>query len=92
MTFYVYVLQSERDGANYIGQTNNVEKRLNVHNTGQVRSTRERRPFKLPGFKRFKTRSEARWFEYSLKNHSDKKKKFLKELYRRPPAQSLKNQ
>ncbi|MBU1954263.1 GIY-YIG nuclease family protein, partial [Patescibacteria group bacterium] len=44
---YVYVLKSELDGRLYIGQTNNVEKRLIYHNSGWVKSTRNRRPLKI---------------------------------------------
>ena len=31
----------------------------------------------LIGYKEFKTRNEARWLEYNLKHHSDKKHKFI---------------
>lgn len=78
--FYVYLLKSLKDNNYYIGQTNNVERRLSVHNLGQVQSTKYRRPFKLVGYQPYDTRNEARWVEYNLKNHSDKKKKFIKQL------------
>ncbi|KKU10877.1 MAG: hypothetical protein UX65_C0006G0031 [Parcubacteria group bacterium GW2011_GWB1_46_8] len=44
--FYVYVLQSEKDGEFYSGFTNNLHKRLLKHNTGKVFSTKSRRPLK----------------------------------------------
>jgi len=44
---YVYVLRSQKDGKFYVGYTKNVQKRLEQHNSGQVRSTKERRPMKL---------------------------------------------
>lgn len=47
MTHYVYVLQSEIDGHNYIGCTNNLKKRLKEHNSGRNFSTRLRAPFKI---------------------------------------------
>ncbi len=78
--FYVYVLRSLKDKKYYVGQTNNVTKRLLLHNTGKVKSTMYRRPFELVGFKEFETRDEARWYEYSVKHHSDKKKRLLKEI------------
>ena len=78
--YYVYLLKSKKDGNYYIGQTNNVNGRLKRHNAGQVKSTKYRRPFMLIGSKTFKTRSEARWCEYNLKQHSDKKHKFIGEL------------
>ena len=78
--FFVYALKSLRDGKYYFGQTNNVTKRVNLHNSGKVKSTNSRTPFELVGYKSFKTRNEARWFEYNLKKHGDKKDKFFKEL------------
>ena len=78
--FYVYVLKSLKDNKYYFGQTDNVSKRVNLHNSGKVDSTKTRIPFVLIGYKTFKSRSEARWFEYNIKNHSDKKRKFLKEI------------
>lgn len=78
--YYVYALRSETDGNLYIGQTDDYKKRLKLHNSGQVRSTKNRKPFVLIGYKTFKTRNEARWFEYNLKKHGDKKKKFIREL------------
>jgi putative endonuclease len=44
---YVYVLRSQKDGKFYVGYTKNVQKRLEEHNSGQVQSTKERRPMKL---------------------------------------------
>jgi putative endonuclease len=45
--FTVYALQSEVDGGLYIGLTNNIERRLHQHNSGQTRSTRSRAPLTL---------------------------------------------
>ncbi len=78
--YYVYLLKSLKDNKYYIGQTNNVDKRLAIHNLGQVQSTKSRRPFKLVGYQSYNSRNEARWIEYNLKNHSDKKNKFIKQL------------
>lgn len=44
---YVYVLRSQKDGKFYVGYAKNVQKRLEQHNSGKVRSTKERRPMKL---------------------------------------------
>jgi putative endonuclease len=78
--YYVYLLKSLKDNNYYIGQTNDVPKRLARHNSGQVISTKARRPLKLIGYRSFDSRNEARWTEYKLKNHSDRKKKFINEL------------
>jgi putative endonuclease len=47
MNYYVYVLQSHKDDKFYIGFTNNIERRMIEHNSGQGTSTAPRRPFKL---------------------------------------------
>ena len=78
--YYVYLLRSDRDKRFYIGQTKDVVRRLEEHNAGKVRSTRPRRPFTLVGCKEFPTRDQARYFEYEVKHHSDKKEAFVAEL------------
>lgn len=45
--FYVYLLQSQKDGKNYTGFTNDLRKRFNQHNGNLVFSTKGRGPFKL---------------------------------------------
>ncbi len=45
--YYVYVLQSLKDGKFYIGFTNNIEDRVKDHNSGKNLSTELRRPLKL---------------------------------------------
>lgn len=66
--YYVYVLISEKDGKFYIGQTQDIERRLEAHNRGQVRVTRYRRPFHLYYTEIFKTRAEAMKREKYLKS------------------------
>jgi putative endonuclease len=45
--FYTYVLKSTLDDKCYIGFTENLKRRFEEHNTGQVQSTAKRRPLKL---------------------------------------------
>ncbi|MGW8185556.1 MAG: GIY-YIG nuclease family protein [Candidatus Moraniibacteriota bacterium] len=47
MTFFIYILESLKDGKLYIGQTNNLENRIIRHNSGQVSSTKNRRPLEI---------------------------------------------
>jgi putative endonuclease len=82
--YYVYLLKSLKDGKYYIGQTNDLHKRLEMHNDGLVKSTRKRKPFILIGYEIYPTREKARWREYQLKHHSDKKIKFIKQLLTKP--------
>ena len=44
---YVYVLQSVKDRKNYVGYTKNLKLRFELHQKGQVKATRDRRPLKL---------------------------------------------
>ena len=46
-SYYVYVLQSEKDHKFYIGLASDIKKRLEEHNSGKVSTTRNRRPLKL---------------------------------------------
>jgi len=45
--YYTYVLLSEKDEEFYIGFTEDLRERLKKHKTGKVKSTANRRPFKL---------------------------------------------
>ncbi|MCX5725601.1 MAG: GIY-YIG nuclease family protein, partial [Candidatus Saganbacteria bacterium] len=40
MTYFVYVLQSEKDKKFYIGYTANLKKRIQEHKNGEVQSTK----------------------------------------------------
>jgi putative endonuclease len=68
MTWFVYVLQSQKDSAFYIGISSDVQKRLQSHNKGNTRSTKSRRPFKLLYTEKYATRKEARKREKYLKS------------------------
>ncbi|MEK7121604.1 MAG: GIY-YIG nuclease family protein [Patescibacteria group bacterium] len=74
----VYLLQSEKDGNFYIGQTNDIEKRFLKHNKGEVFATKYRRPFILLGYIETQSRTEAMMLEKKLKSHSDQKRKFIR--------------
>jgi len=50
--YFVYVLKSFKDGMFYTGFTSNLKKRILEHNTGEVKSTINRRPLKLIYFVR----------------------------------------
>jgi len=75
--YFVYLLQSKKDKKYYIGQTDDIDKRLKYHNEGKVKSTQSRRPFILIGYEEYKTRNEARYREYELKKSAWKRKKLI---------------
>jgi putative endonuclease len=45
--FYTYVLRSRKDNQLYIGFTEDLKKRVALHNKGGVESTKNRRPLLL---------------------------------------------
>ena len=57
--YTVYILISEKDKKRYIGCTSNLNRRLEEHNLGLVKSTKNRRPFKLIYTEEFSDKSEA---------------------------------
>jgi putative endonuclease len=67
--FYVYILQSKKDKSYYIGQTDNLERRLEEHNRGKNIYTKGKAPWTLVYKEFFDTRAEA------VKRESEIKKK-----------------
>ena len=71
--FYVYVLESKKDGKRYIGYTNNLKKRIEEHKKGQSFSTKPRLPFKLIYFEGYLNKRDATGRERFLKSGSGRK-------------------
>ena len=67
MAHFVYILRSLKDHRLYVGETRDVQKRLDRHNSGLTRSTRHRGPFELVAAKRLPDRSAALRLEKLLK-------------------------
>lgn len=65
--FYVYILKSLKDKMLYTGSTNDLRKRLQQHNQGQVNSTKLRKPFILVYYEAYKDEHDARIREKNLK-------------------------
>ena len=74
--YAIYVLKSLKDGNFYYGQTANLEKRLEDHNLGRVKSTKSRKPFNLVYYETVNTIGEARKREKYFK--SGYGRKFIK--------------
>jgi putative endonuclease len=68
MEFYVYILQSEKDGSFYFGQTNNLDDRLKRHNSGSEKYTSKKTPWRLFWYIKVDSRAEAMKLEKKLKN------------------------
>jgi predicted GIY-YIG superfamily endonuclease len=69
---YTYILLSSRSHIFYYGSTNNLQKRLELHNSGEVPSTKPHMPWKLMWYAGFETEKQARDFEQYLKTGSGK--------------------
>ena len=65
---YVYILRSVQDDFNYTGYTTNLEKRVQEHNNGKVKSTRHHKPFELVYFEGSKNQDDALHREKYLKS------------------------
>lgn len=71
---YFYVLTC-RDGSYYGGYTNDLERRIKLHNEGKgAKYTRGRGPVKLTFYQRFDNKSEAMSAEYHFKRLTRKQK------------------
>jgi len=65
--FYVYILKSKKDHQLYIGSTNDLRRRLKEHNSGDIFSTKARRPFELIYYEVYVAEKDARRRESNLK-------------------------
>jgi putative endonuclease len=71
--FYTYVLHSDKFDRFYVGHTQNLESRLDEHNTGRTKSTKFYAPWRLVYFEKFSTRDEAIEREKYFKTGSGRK-------------------
>ncbi|MDO8444251.1 MAG: GIY-YIG nuclease family protein [bacterium] len=74
---YTYLIKSAKDGSFYAGITENVEKRLDEHNSGKLKVTAMKRPWRLCFSKGHTDYLEARKHEIWLKKKNRKYKEFL---------------
>jgi len=70
---YVYVLLSRKDSHFYIGSTNDLKRRLHEHDSGNVNSTKLRRPLELLYYEACINESDMRRREKYLKSGMGRK-------------------
>ena len=78
--WFVYVLRSLNHAFIYIGNTHDLDKRVEEHNSGLVQSTKHYAPFTLEVFVGVKSKRKALELEKYFKTGSGKavlKKRFL---------------
>jgi len=81
--YFVYVLFSLKDRKYYIGYSTDITKRFLKHTSGEVNSTRSRRPLKLLYFEGYINRKDAKGRERFLKGgsgHNYLKKQLVRTL------------
>lgn len=57
--YYTYILRSITDGSFYKGHCENIELRIEQHNSGTTKSISHKIPFELAYFETYETREEA---------------------------------
>ena len=77
--FYVYMLKSKSvKPITYVGYTNNLKKRINLHNIGKGAKFTRGRKWKLIYKEKFKSKSEAISREYYIKSNRSIRNKLKK--------------
>ena len=71
MAYYVYLLGTYNKSklTTYVGYTNNLKKRLNMHNNGKGAKFTRGRKWKVLYTEKFSTKNEAISREYYIKNN-----------------------
>ena len=81
MNYFVYILKNKKKTklTTYVGYTNNLKKRLNLHNSGKGAKFTRGRSWKVVYSEKFSTKKEAMSREYYIKK--DKKlRNYIKSL------------
>jgi len=71
--FYVYIIKSEKTRKYYVGSTNNLNKRIEEHNTGKSKYTSKGIPWDLIYYEIYLTRTLAMKKEKEIKSRGIKR-------------------
>ena len=82
MTYIVYLLVSKSKSRliSYVGYTNNINKRISLHNNGKGAKFTRGKKWKIIYQKRYKNKSQAMSEEYKLKKNRIKRNKLKAEF------------
>ena len=72
MPYFVYILQSQKDGRYYVGSTQDLSQRLHRHNQGRSKYTKAKRPWELVYSEELQDRSSAIQRELEIRNRKSK--------------------
>ena len=82
MAFYVYMLKSKGiKSVTYVGYTNNLIKRIKLHNSGKGAKFTRGRKWVLIYKEKFKSKNEAISREYYIKNNKSLRNKIKNENF-----------
>ena len=83
MAYFVYVIATNKPSkmTTYVGHTNNLKKRLNLHNTGKGEKFTRGRYLKVIYTEKYGTKNEAKSREYYIKKNR-KFRNSIKEKYK----------
>ena len=83
MSYYVYVLSNHNKAKfiTYVGYTNNLKKRLKLHNLGKGAKFTRGRHWKIIYTEKYDTKKEAKSREYYIKKNR-KLRNFIKKKFR----------
>ncbi len=81
MTYFVYLIISSLKNNkkfSYVGYTNNLKKRINLHNAGKGAKFTRGKKWKLVYYEEYDSKSEAMKKEFKLKKNYKLRKKIIK--------------
>ena len=82
MSFYVYMLKSKGiNSVTYVGYTNNLKKRISLHNNNKGAKFTRGRKWVLIYKEKFKSKKEAISREYYIKKHRSLRNKIKNENF-----------
>ena len=71
MSYFVYLItsQDKKKTISYVGYTNNLDKRIKLHNSNRGAKFTKGKKWKLIYYERYKTKVQAMKYEYTLKKN-----------------------
>ena len=81
MSYFVYLITSKdkKKTISYVGYTNNLDKRIKLHNSNRGAKFTKGKKWKLIYYETFKSKKKAMKQEYKLKKNYKLRKKIKKE-------------
>ena len=83
ITYFVYLIVSclkNNKKISYVGYTNNIKKRLNLHNSGKGAKFTRGKNWKLVYYEKYDSKSDAMKAEFKLKKNYNLRNKIIKKI------------